>query len=172
MYGGTRSTGPPLDAADGLSPRVRGNPAIFRYSLMSTRSIPACTGEPASGRSAHLGNGVYPRVYGGTPREVRMIPFSVGLSPRVRGNLLGPNRQPKHHRSIPACTGEPSSRPFHLCSCWVYPRVYGGTEPPTGTMRFEIGLSPRVRGNLFNTTVPPYVTRSIPACTGEPRRVL
>ena len=50
----------------------------------------------------------------------------------------------------------------------VYPRVCGGTADKTGHRPDELGLSPRVRGNLpFQPGVGPR-PRSIPACAGEP----
>ena len=93
---------------------------------------------------------------------------AMGLSPRVRGNLLNAGAAHSQDRSIPACAGEPCSVRDSLCRRWVYPRVCGGTSSsgPTGTA--PAGLSPRVRGN------PPAVHpamaggRSIPACAGEP----
>ena len=51
----------------------------------------------------------------------------------------------------------------------VYPRVCGGTiEASTGHI-VNIGLSPRVRGNLERKRASVYTTGSIPACAGEPR---
>ena len=107
VYGGTyeveRETGRPK----GLSPRVRGNRRRRRLQDGYRRSIPACTGEPVGYGMVLVGNGVYPRVYGGTVfagcggRKAR------GLSPRVRGNPRGAAINTLLLRSIPACTGEP-----------------------------------------------------------------
>ena len=82
--------------ASGLSPRVRGNHLSQRRVRAADGSIPACAGE-----------GVYPRVCGGTVLH--------GLSPRVRGNRCPPVRGNLSSgavgaycsRSIPACAGEP-----------------------------------------------------------------
>ena len=71
----------------GLSPRVRGNPAVIRYTY------PRVRGNPYHSQ-------VYPRVCGGTRgarfnspncgSEVAGEPVqSLGLSPRVRGNPVG-----------------------------------------------------------------------------------
>ena len=47
VCGGTNSISGVHAVADGLSPRVRGNPdRVFRY-LMFEGSIPACAGEPS-----------------------------------------------------------------------------------------------------------------------------
>ena len=91
-----------------------------------------------------------------------------GLSPRVRGNphlLVG---QERIARSIPACTGEPNEPEPVAGQYGVYPRVYGGTLSRHADPAIGIGLSPRVRGNRSRGTERNLLTRSIPACTGEP----
>ena len=72
-----------------------------------------------------------------------------GLSPRVRGNH---------------CHGLLVARPET-----VYPRVCGGTGQPFENEYRRNGLSPRVRGNLTRHWKETNITRSIPACAGEPR---
>ncbi len=91
-----------------------------------------------------------------------------GLSPRVRGNLCQLAHGRVRERSIPACTGEPSSSPRSDGPELVYPRVYGGTTPVSRRPGRDGGLSPRVRGNLFRGGGGMKAPRSIPACTGEP----
>ena len=128
VYGGTGAEVSWPQARPGLSPRVRGNPTPGMTDVESTRSIPACTGEPCLIGIPGGRGWVYPRVYGGTfPTTVRANP-AVGLSPRVRGNqvLVYPHRV--IGRSIPACTGEPLSPAGPASRGAVYPRVYGGTE--------------------------------------------
>ena len=49
-----------------------------------------------------------------------------------------------------------------------YPRVCGGTPSRAGHWRSEVGLSPRVRGNLRPSRGLPAWSRAIPACAGEP----
>ena len=72
--------------AEGLSPRVRGNPNGITASDRRGGSIPACAGEPLrlwrGGRSMR----VYPRVCGGTKKKDFPGNRPSGLSPRVRGN--------------------------------------------------------------------------------------
>ena len=51
----------------------------------------------------------------------------MGLSPRVRGNLVPDLVGLAHERSIPACAGEPYSQYGGGQFRWVYPRVCGGT---------------------------------------------
>ena len=111
----------------GLSPRVRGNQPDDNDEICLGRSIPACAGEPrpALGR-CYLGR-VYPRVCGGTLNEWRRWATHWGLSPRVRGNLIGISRNADGERSIPACAGEPPELLCRPLLSRVYPRVCGGT---------------------------------------------
>ena len=97
-----------------------------------------------------------------------MIPEASGLSPRVRGNQPAGEQDGLLLRSIPACAGEPGRSGCCQRRAWVYPRVCGGTDVPYDDVGQTEGLSPRVRGNLFQTR--PHVRgyRSIPACAGEP----
>ena len=50
-----------------------------------------------------------------------------GLSPRVRGNLVGSRLVQDDRRSIPACAGEPVAGQMGMELDEVYPRVCGGT---------------------------------------------
>ena len=91
----------------GLSPRVRGNLQSGRTGEYLDRSIPACTGEPGLDDQIRQALEVYPRVYGGTYLSAYATSADLGLSPRVRGNLV----------SVDCCSNDNR----------VYPRVYGGT---------------------------------------------
>ena len=169
MCGGT--SGPAIRpcAAQGLSPRVRGNPAPTAACWLPYRSIPACAGEPRNAESSLLNERVYPRVCGGTRRIVHSRQLKEGLSPRVRGNRAYIAATAIAERSIPACAGEPPPTCETPRSPEVYPRVCGGTSMMTEISRCERGLSPRVRGNHGNHTCPSGASGSIPACAGEPR---
>ena len=92
----------------GLSPRVRGNRYGGGDTWLRDGSIPACAGEPLVAMGGERGRGVYPRVCGGTLLTRRPWPFSIGLSPRVRGNPDVARRTEPRLGSIPACAGEPS----------------------------------------------------------------
>ena len=70
--------------------------------------------------------------------------------------------------SIPACAGEPEFVVGTGIKYGVYPRVCGGTCAVKKSGVFQLGLSPRVRGNLPNVLVLMLLERSIPACAGEP----
>ena len=168
VCGGTETDPSLLALGLGLSPRVRGNPAIGLTRPPSMRSIPACAGEPSAGHRAITGGKVYPRVCGGTDRGQIRVRVECGLSPRVRGN---PTRRPytRHQpRSIPACAGEPGVIDQPIGADRVYPRVCGGTMRMRSGSRMGQGLSPRVRGNPTRDMIRQFRSGSIPACAGEP----
>ena len=54
-------------------------------------------------------------------------------------------------RSIPAGAGEPVRFPPPLPRIGVYPRGCGGTGSIPSTVATDRGLSPRVRGNRFDS---------------------
>ena len=131
-------------------------------------------------------------MYGETLTRCLRESLCSGLSPRVRGNLDGDIAVLAICRSIPACTGKPSSPMARDISVTVYPRVYGETSSPMardisvtvyprvygetsstylGALA-DTGLSPRVRGNPFTGIASATTQRSIPACTGKPSRLL
>ena len=113
-------------------------------------------------------HGVYPRVCGGTVSPAVTDVTSVGLSPRVRGNLWSAEIYVRKIRSIPACAGEPDLSYLSYYITMVYPRVCGGTFFFNICGVLEKGLSPRVRGNLMKGRGQLLRLRSIPACAGEP----
>ena len=171
MCGGTREGAHLPPDHPGLSPRVRGNPSLPAYPAEATGSIPACAGEPRHGRATVPPLRVYPRVCGGTSRSSSLYAFSMGLSPRVRGNQERGDWVHLQIRSIPACAGEPPHEPSILSVIRVYPRVCGGTSRRRAIKRWCTGLSPRVRGNRVEAMYWVRSPRSIPACAGEPRRI-
>ena len=156
--------------AQGLSPRVRGNPVPVRLLTQREGSIPTCAGEPSCGAPIRGPAPVYPHVCGGTKVEDLTAVVCVGLSPRVRGNhaprvgLLG------QAGSIPTCAGEPRSPPAAPAWRAVYPHVCGGTDGGCDRLGDRPGLSPRVRGNHGVGCARVLGTGSIPTCAGEPRR--
>ena len=86
VCGGTVRPHIGVQQREGLSPRVRGNPGWRPAALPTSRSIPACAGEPVSVAACHASEAVYPRVCGGTCSIPTVPGNSWGLSPRVRGN--------------------------------------------------------------------------------------
>ena len=167
VCGGTASPSVMAPSGRGLSPRVRGNPNFSRRRQRLKRSIPACAGEPRSGRTCDSGLQVYPRVCGGTSPMTATHSFPDGLSPRVRGNPLAP-ALPTRRRSIPACAGEPRRCSRPASAGRVYPRVCGGTVRALVCDERAGGLSPRVRGNPAVVNQLMRIKGSIPACAGEP----
>ena len=157
----------PRDTA-GLSPRVRGNHSESREGGWQRGSIPACAGEPCRRRRSRRPDRVYPRVCGGTVDLARSPSGIAGLSPRVRGNPLSPERRDLERGSIPACAGEPDPGRRGPHRPGVYPRVCGGTRPVERHVLGLRGLSPRVRGNQSVSFSSSFIPGSIPACAGEP----
>ena len=154
----------------GLSPRVRGNLGWACSERGPCRSIPASAGEPYPPGCYPRTSSVYPRECGGTPDLLRMRRVQTGLSPRVRGNRTGRAEGQSSAGSIPASAGEPLIRFCFSSSIQVYPRECGGTRPLVHPVNYQIGLSPRVRGNLPATGSAFGSVRSIPASAGEPQR--
>ena len=170
MCGGTSDAIGKRFAADGLSPRVRGNPMRRRRIFELSWSIPACAGEPPSVAIIPLGAMVYPRVCGGTSASAVSRSLKDGLSPRVRGNPQGTALNVSQAGSIPACAGEPGLTAGLREANRVYPRVCGGTTCRLTWTTATRGLSPRVRGNHRIRSANRILRGSIPACAGEPMR--
>ena len=168
MCGGTRPN--QLGCVDiaGLSPRVRGNPAVWWKRWLASGSIPACAGEPRRRPASRCSTPVYPRVCGGTIATCPVCQRQTGLSPRVRGNRERPYVTDKSIGSIPACAGEPPPPAQNRCPHEVYPRVCGGTTTHYAALSAPSGLSPRVRGNPSTCSPGHPIPGSIPACAGEP----
>ena len=157
-----------LGSHRGLSPRVRGNPIRASARATNAGSIPAGAGEPDAMCSRRKTIGVYPRGCGGTAPELSGSSYPLGLSPRVRGNLVADLCQAGDQGSIPAGAGEPGRSPCIRAACTVYPRGCGGTRLTLLTASFPRGLSPRVRGNPRRSWSCPHRVGSIPAGAGEP----
>ena len=111
----------------GLSPHVRGNLSGRHFHPPRLGSIPARAGEPACTRSRIDGHWVYPRTCGGTAGDVSVGQIDTGLSPHVRGNLVGSDTLSPSSRSIPARAGEPPGPGRSRPRPRVYPRTCGGT---------------------------------------------
>ena len=133
---------------DGLSPRGRGNHLRGAVRPPELRSIPAWAGEPTGPGCKAVRTWVYPRVGGGTFRQITCEEQWQGLSPRGRGNRRAVAVLAVVKGSIPAWAGEP--RGVFACAkaVQVYPRVGGGTVYDPLDPRRSQGLSPRGRGNL------------------------
>ena len=95
------------EMGEGLSPRVRGNPALPHGQLLRQGPIPACAGQPSTAGTGQTACWAYPRVCGATLMVSAGSASITGLSPRVRGNRRpAPFLQPRIG-PIPACAGQP-----------------------------------------------------------------
>ena len=169
VCGGTYARQWPALSIRGLSPRMRGNLGFAVGEANMAGSIPAYAGEPCSGGLTPQPKGVYPRICGGTPRLPRWCWMDRGLSPHMRGNQVPrPDGEPIPG-SIPAYAGEPDveREPPHSLS--VYPRICGGTLSSVGVGSRLRGLSPHMRGNLYESSPNFRARGSIPAYAGEPK---
>ena len=172
VCGGTLMLSCSTQSRRGLSPRVRGNPHPVGALVIPVGSIPACAGEPVAALLGGHRLQVYPRVCGGTQTPPAACADMGGLSPRVRGNRFMITISIPRIRSIPACAGEPGGRVVPCCPSGVYPRVCGGTAAEMTAKATTHGLSPRVRGNPRHRRAGVVPPGSIPACAGEPIRLL
>ena len=166
--GGTAESPVLWIAAQGLSPRVRGNLCVAGVLDLDVGSIPARAGEPLQGRQHRNAHGVYPRACGGAVISTSNARSSQGLSPRVRGRLGTHVNRTLVGGSIPARAGEPRPASLQPSSRRVYPRACGGTIAIRAAKRSIRGLSPRVRGNLLGKSGSGVRDGSIPARAGEP----
>ena len=166
--GGTRSSASLRRAANGLSPRTRGNPSTCSAAAVGLRSIPANAGEPSTRVDDAPCHRVYPRERGGTVRRGSTTRSHPGLSPRTRGNRAPSASAIASYGSIPANAGEPAGGRTPSVRLRVYPRERGGTS---GRYCHPIhcgGLSPRTRGNQAAADDRRQPAGSIPANAGEP----
>ena len=152
----------------GLSPRGRGNRRLARRVHADQRSIPAWAGKPRAATSGCAGCTVYPRVGGETTDPSITCSCCTGLSPRGRGNLIKSNAFRIDRGSIPAWAGKPASSIVAPVLTTVYPRVGGETGIPEDMPSWDMGLSPRGRGNLSSERRLTVGQGSIPAWAGKP----
>ncbi len=172
VYGATVGSVAGLASGLGLSPCVRGYPALGTVTVAALGSIPVCTGLPRSTPISLPTRWVYPRVYGATACFQAHRAVGRGLSPCVRGYHRLAGGRCGFLGSIPVCTGLPRGRGDHRSSGGVYPRVYGATRT-TCSIAFRLrGLSPCVRGYRAPRLVEEAAAGSIPVCTGLPRTKL
>ena len=95
----------------GRSPRVRGNRALNGALVETCGTIPACAGEPHRYPPSQPIRGDDPRVCGGTSGIEHPRRPVEGRSPRVRGNRHRHTWTTGVDGTIPACAGEPRTRP-------------------------------------------------------------
>ena len=167
VCGGSKTGHFDAHSSKGLSPRVRGKRLRSPRRWAALGSIPACAGEAVPFPGDPPDREVYPRVCGGSVICSPKAKSAPGLSPRVRGKRnSGPNPR-ICRRSIPACAGEAPWGYSRPTAVRVYPRVCGGSAMRLTQWTDHQGLSPRVRGKLWNPHHYHHPSRSIPACAGE-----
>ncbi len=165
--GGNVMPRPHFIASQGLSPPVRGKPAIQPETEKGVGSIPARAGETDSHCSPRRLSRVYPRPCGGnTGFRLKHRAYS-GLSPPVRGKPSAFRPAAGPSGSIPARAGETDEYVERNRSLMVYPRPCGGNPSGTLSGHFETGLSPPVRGKQGTTVSAGRAVGSIPARAGE-----
>ena len=147
---------------------MRGNRWASLALYKQLRTIPACAGEPNTDETVRLKGTDYPRVCGGTQRSLYRLATGGGLSPRVRGNRLSRLPYSIGQGTIPACAGEPLQSDIRKIAHRDYPRVCGGTPQTGRSLKWMLGLSPRVRGNRLTSHWARWRCGTIPACAGEP----
>ena len=152
----------------GLSPRVRGNRLGLRNGPNLEGPIPACAGQPRRFALPRPSCTAYPRVCGATSSASFFSYHSGGLSPRVRGNPQSSAGRAPSIGPIPACAGQPQHADAVQQILGAYPRVCGATSGWATLILGVLGLSPRVRGNLFQSFVLLPLAGPIPACAGQP----
>ena len=131
----------------GLSPRMRGNRNADLLDVQGAGSIPAHAGKPRRRRGWRPWSRVYPRACGETPSPEELSRVGRGLSPRMRGNQLGPGGHAHGQGSIPAHAGKPYLVDDVNRHTRVYPRACGETSIEGDVALQREGLSPRMRGN-------------------------
>ncbi len=168
MRGGTVVTVLTTVLLPGLSPHARGNRRHVRPSHQNIGPIPACAGEPPAGSPAGRPPAAYPRMRGGTVKNVLMGLAPTGLSPHARGNRDRETAASTVSGPIPACAGEPLSFTTIVSGIRAYPRMRGGTLGLFWRVYGLLGLSPHARGNHRIVCTKTTNRGPIPACAGEP----
>jgi hypothetical protein len=138
-------------------------PARAYGATRSERAKPALPGGPEPGRSRG-----YPRLRGGALNNL-LVEYEVeGPSPPARGSPPSARSPLDCTGSIPACAGEPSTRPAATRPRAVHPRLRGGAQHADVVLEGDDGPSPPARGSRVVAFALAAPDRSIPACAGEP----
>ena len=135
-------------------------------------SIPAWAGKPGDRGCGSRTREVYPRVGGETDLLPLVLAYTMGLSPRGRGNLCEIGVHNLARGSIPAWAGKPMASTSTTRTIWVYPRVGGETIGRCDYWFANEGLSPRGRGNRRDHRSDGRLCGSIPAWAGKPYAIL
>ncbi len=105
---------------------------------------------------------------GGTTRTGQRAQYFRGPSPRGRGNPVARHDISRRKGTIPAWAGEPTGVSSPRVASTDHPRVGGGTLVRRSKTHFQVGPSPRGRGNRCNGPCAREKGGTIPAWAGEP----
>ena len=134
--------------AEGLSPRVRGNPHGARPAVQYLGSIPTRAGKPI---------------------VVVVMSLSLGSIPTRAGKPSAASCLAATGRVYPTRAGKPPPVLPWSASCRVYPHACGETRCPDREWPLGTGLSPRVRGNRRIPNAGQSRSGSIPRVRGNRR---
>ena len=176
--GETFTIGLSRKALRGLSPRMRGNQLIGSVQGGRVGSIPTHAGKPEGRAFPHKLLRVYPHACGETRHPREMATVLRGLSPRMRGNLASDLSKAALPGSIPTHAGKPWRISVLGLLGRVYPHACGETQFKSYQGTREVGLSPRMRGNLFAQhdrcgdlgSIPTHAGKPVRPCPGRARR--
>ncbi len=158
-------------ATTGLSPQVRGTPAVKTSFQSSLRFIPAGAGNTLVRMAQAAASAVYPRRCGEHVSVSSLMGQTLGLSPQVRGTRAGLALVVLGVRFIPAGAGN-TPAPVPRCAAGpVYPRRCGEHDRSIPAIQFRNGLSPQVRGTPDSIKPGENWHRFIPAGAGNTLRV-
>ena len=162
-----RSVDEVLDGAEGSSPRMRGTPTRWSYTLRCGRIIPAHAGNTGILFSSAPQPGDHPRACG----EHGGYPVSYGeyrgSSPRMRGTLGGDRLKSHIAGIIPAHAGNTRTLRTQAGYYRDHPRACGEHRHFPYERVHNEGSSPRMRGTLSPSAVSRRLIGIIPAHAGN-----
>ena len=165
--GEQRVWGPLPAISCGLSPQVRGTAELAGLGLALARFIPAGAGNSTGLYVLSAKNSVYPRRCGEQAQQGADDQRFGGLSPQVRGTVDDPHAHRAGGRFIPAGAGNRGCRPCLCLLLPVYPRRCGEQVLERDRHLVAVGLSPQVRGTVFQGPGLFGLGRFIPAGAGN-----
>ncbi len=131
----------------GLSPRMRSNRRRHQPAARPAGSISAHAEQPPGRRWQTAHSRVYLRACGATRSASRIAGAVLGLSPRMRSNLIWLAMAQARWGSISAHAEQPGSRNWRANGTRVYLRACGATSGTLQFLHVSEGLSPRMRSN-------------------------
>ena len=157
-----------VDAPQGTSPHLRGNPPAPPSKCWQRRDIPAPAGQPGHRPRPSWSSWGHPRTCGATRSRPGFTRGGTGTSPHLRGNRRRETNCHRCTRDIPAPAGQPQRRTSASCCCKGHPRTCGATQCVLAFFQANIGTSPHLRGNLAGLGIQHLCPGDIPAPAGQP----